>query len=663
MKTKRDIIYNVLVLMLTVLISACSTSKLSESLISYNNGEYYKASNELKKIYRKTDSKKERHKKAELAWLIGNCYDKLMIWSQSSLYYQNAIRYGYNDSIVFLRLADSKLKEAKVKEATINYNLYLENHENDSFAINGLKSIELSNDKDLTFSRYQIKRFSLLNSRRAQFSPSIYGTNDEELYFTTSNDKNKSSINSLITGTKYFDIWLTKKDENGNWQKPEALGEEINTDNDEGATCFSADGNTMFYTVSYGSENEKSNPSIYYSKRDDGKWSKGTKLALSKDSIYLYAHPAISTDGTFLYFVSDMPGGYGGKDIWRAKLDGLNVSYIENLGEEINSAKDEMFPTISPDNRLFFSSNGKIGIGGLDIFAAREDEWGYWHVENLGEPINSSADDFGMTFKHVTKEEYEGWFSSNRNSPKGYDNIYSFTLPSIHIRITGSVYDTDGNPIPEAIVRVVGRNGMNYKSLTKPDGSYIVDIERSTEYVMMSGKNGFLNRKAQFMSDDEEDDADYEVDFFLPSVSNPIEVKNVFYDYNQATIRKESYDSLDDLYQLLLDNPYTAIELSAHTDRIGSDNFNDILSQKRAESVKEYLINKGIVEDRIVPVGYGKRNPVIVTDEISKRFDWNIGQILDEDFVNNLSENEKQYADQLNRRTEFKVITTTWGLK
>ena len=643
--------------------SACSTSKYSESLLSYNNGEYYKASTELKKIYRKTDSKKERAKKAEIAWIIGNCYDKLMIWSQASLYYQNAIRYGFNDSIVYLRLADSKLKEAKIKDAVINYNLYQENYTNDPLVSNGLKSIEFISDKDATSSRYQIKKFSLLNSRRAQFSPSIYGADDEELYFTTSNDKNKSNSTSLITGTKFFDIWVTKRDENGNWVKPESLGEEINSDYDEGSSCFSADGKTMFYTVSNGSENGKSNPSIYYSKREDGKWSKGTRLALSKDSVYIYAHPAISRDGKFLYFVSDMPGGYGGKDIWRAKLDGLSISYIENLGESINSARDEMFPTISPDNRLFYSSNGKIGLGGLDIFSAREDEWGFWHVENLGEPINSSADDFGMTFKNKTQEEYEGWFSSNRNSPKGYDNIYSFILPSIHIRITGSVFDTDGNPIPEAIVRVVGRNGMNYKSLTKPDGSYEVEIERSTEYVMMSGKNGFLNRKAQFMSEDEEDDADYEVDFYLPSVSNPIEVKNVFYDYNQATIRKESYESLDDLYQLLIDNPYTTIELSAHTDRIGSDNFNDILSQNRAETVKKYLVSKGIQEERVVPVGYGKRNPVIVTEEINKQFNWEIGQILDEEFVNDLSENEKQYADQLNRRTEFKVITTTWGLK
>lgn len=634
MKTKNYIFILLQILVTIGLVSSCSTTKYPTAIESYNNGEYFKASTELKKIYKKTDTKKERNKKAEISWYLGNCYDKLMIWSQASLYYQNAIRYGYSDSIVFSKLAEAETKSSKTK-----------------------------NKASVNESRFEIKRFAILNSRKSQFSPSIYGENDNELYFTTSNDKNKSNIISPITGTKYYDIWFTKKDETGKWQKPEALGENINTDNDEGTSSFSPDGSTMFYTVSNSSENSKSGTSIYYAKREDGKWSKGSRLALSKDSLYIYAHPAISIDGKYLYFVSDIPGGYGGKDIWRAKMDGYTVSYIENLGEEINTPKNEMFPTISPDNKLFFSSDGKNGIGGLDIFAAREDEWGIWHVENLGEPINSSADDFGITFMHNTKEEYEGWFSSNRNSPKGYDNIYSFVLPSIHTRITGFVFDTNGNPISEAIVRVVGRNGMNYKSLTKPDGSYVVDIERSTEYVMMSGKNGFLNRKAQFMSEYEENDADYEVDFYLPSINNPIEVKNVFYDYNQATIRKESYASLDDLYQILIDNPYTAIELSAHADRVGSDSFNDILSQKRAESVKQYLIAKGIPEDRVVPVGYGKRKPVIVTEDINNQFNWNIGQILDEEFVNSLSENEKQYADQLNRRTEFKVITTTWGLK
>ena len=218
--------------------------------------------------------------------------------------------------------------------------------------------------------------------------------------------------------------------------------------------------------------------------------------------------------------MSDIPGGYGGLDIWRATLNGTKVGAYENLGSEVNSAGDEMFPTMSPQGILYYSSEGKKeGYGGLDIYSAREDEWGIWHVAHLPAPINSQADDFGMTFMRSTKEEQEGWFSSNRNHGKGYDKIYSFVLPSIKVSIKGTVYDNEDNPVAEAIVRVVGRNGMNFKSVTKPDGTYEVSIDRSTEYVMMSGKNGYLNRKAQLMSSGDEKDAQYIVDFQLPCMS------------------------------------------------------------------------------------------------------------------------------------------------
>lgn len=633
MKISTNIAMFLLVLGITLILNSCSTAKLSSAIEQYENGEYYEASLSLKKIYRKTDQKVNRQQKGELAWYLGNCYDKLMIWSQASSYYQNAKRFGYDDEKLNDKIEDCLIKEGKRR------------------------------NKENTTSRYTIKKFNVVNSKRADFSTAIWGSNDDELYFTTSNDKVVGSNTSKITGTKYFDIWVTKKDENGNWQKPQSLGEEFNSNADEGTPCFSPDGNTMYYTVSGTADGVNSRPAIYYSKRSDATWSKGQLLKITNDSLTTIAHPAVSPDGKYLYFSSDIIGGNGGKDLWRTTINGDNIGYIENLGDKINSVDDELFPTFSNDGILYFSSNRKGGYGGLDIYSAREDEWGIWHVEHLEAPINSNADDFGMTFKKNTKEQQEGWLSSNRNSPKGYDNIYSFILPSINVKISGFVFDTDGNPIQEAIVRVVGRNGMNFKSVTKPDGSYEVNIDRSTEYVMMSGKNGFLNRKAQFRSDDEEEDADYEVDFYLPSISEPVLVDNVFYDYNESTLKEESYPSLDDLVAMLQDNPYTAIELSAHTDRIGSQNFNLQLSKRRAESVCNYLISKGIEPERLIPVGYGKEQPKTVDENMSKITGWEIGQELNEDFIEQLSEEQKKYADQINRRTEFKVLTTTWGIR
>ena len=617
--------------MLIAILSSCNTTTMTTAIEKYDNGEFFEASQDFKKLYRKTDTKKERMTKGEIAWYLGNCYDRLMIWSQASLYYRNAQRFGYSDENLVSLIEDCDTKAGKIKG--------------------------LSNN-----SRYEIHKFNIVNSRRAEFSPAICG-DDDELYFTTSNDKVTGDNISKITGTKYCDIWVTKKDENDVWMKPQSIGEMVNTKFDEGTPCFSPDGNIMYYTVAGSEDGIKSSTMIYYTRRSDASWSKGQKLHISNDTISVFAHPAISPDGHYLYFISNTVGGQGGTDIWRASIDGEKVTYFENLGDKVNSPNDEMFPTFSPDGILYFSSNRKGGFGGLDIYSAREDQWGTWHVQHIASPINSTADDFGMTFKRKTKENQEGWFSSNRNNAKGYDNIYSFVLPSIKVRISGFVYDTDGNALPQAIVRIVGRNGMNFKTLTKPDGSYVVNIDRSTEYVMMSGKTGFLNRKAQFTSDGDEEDADYEVDFFLPSVSLPVIVDNVFYDYNEASLQEDSYPALDDLYQLLIDNPYTQIELSAHTDRIGSQEFNIQLSQRRAQAVCEYLINKGIDSQRLVPVGYGKAIPKTVDESISKKHNWPIGQLLDECFIETLDDEQKKYADQINRRTEFKVLTTTLGLQ
>ncbi len=617
--------------MLIAILSSCNTTTMTTAIEKYDNGEFFEASQDFKKLYRKTDTKKERMTKGEIAWYLGNCYDRLMIWSQASLYYRNAQRFGYSDENLVSLIEDCDTKAGKIKG--------------------------LSNN-----SRYEIHKFNIVNSRRAEFSPAICG-DDDELYFTTSNDKVTGDNISKITGTKYCDIWVTKKDENDVWMKPQSIGEMVNTKFDEGTPCFSPDGNIMYYTVAGSEDGIKSSTMIYYTRRSDASWSKGQKLHISNDTISVFAHPAISPDGHYLYFISNTVGGQGGTDIWRASIDGEKVTYFENLGDKVNSPNDEMFPTFSPDGILYFSSNRKGGFGGLDIYSAREDQWGTWHVQHIASPINSTADDFGMTFKRKTKESQEGWFSSNRNNAKGYDNIYSFVLPSIKVRISGFVYDTDGNALPQAIVRIVGRNGMNFKTLTKPDGSYVVNIDRSTEYVMMSGKTGFLNRKAQFTSDGDEEDADYEVDFFLPSVSLPVIVDNVFYDYNEASLQEDSYPALDDLYQLLIDNPYTQIELSAHTDRIGSQEFNIQLSQRRAQAVCEYLINKGIDSQRLVPVGYGKAIPKTVDESISKKHNWPIGQLLDDCFIETLDDEQKKYADQINRRTEFKVLTTTLGLQ
>jgi len=695
---KFSIVNYQLSIIIILLLSSCSTARLSTGIQQYEKGEYFDATQTLKQVYRKSDPRDDREQKGLCSWYLGLCYEKLMVPAQAASSFQNAQRYGVDEISLLLHLAQAQHRQGRYRDAQQSYQQYLDLVVTDPVAEAGLESCQQAATWKESASRYQVKRFAPASGRRADFSPAIWGENNEYLYYTSSSDKSTGDEKSPITGTKYFDIWRLQQDEKGRWQRPELL-EGINTSGDEGTPCFSADGNTMYYTAC-GGDGQLTVPRIYVSNRSEANWSKGQQLKITGDTVCTFAHPAISPDGRWLYFVSNMPGGEGGLDIWRAQLRAAtDVAFIENLGPAINTQGDEMFPSFSPDGLLYFSTNGRETFGGLDIYSARLDEWDTWHLLHLGAPINSSGDDFGMTFGRGAafshnalaastsneapstlnsklsplnsklstlnyNQDLWGYFSSNRQQGKGYDNIYSFLLPSIKISITGYVVDTDGEPIPEAIVRVVGRNGMNYKSLTKPDGSYFAAIDRSTQYVMMAGKQGYLNRKAEFTSDPAEEDADYEVDFVLPSISVPVLIDNIFYDYNSATLREESYPSLDDLVQLLNDNPYCAIELSAHTDRVGSQNFNLDLSQRRAESVVEYLVSQGIDEERLTPVGYGKAEPKQVDDNLHAKYDFlPEGQLLDEEFVNSLDPEQREIADQINRRTEFQVLTTTFGIE
>lgn len=620
--------YIYIIMCSVVMLTSCQTARLGTGIIQYENGEYFAAQQTLRKAYRNIDAREQRPDKAKCSYYLGLSCEKLMQPRAAETAFLNARRYGYPD--------------------TVSIAEHLENVHRDKVSASDA-------------SRFVVHRFDKANSRRADFSPMLL---DGTLYFTSSSEKNNGEDKSRITGTKFCDIWMMQRDEKGNWQRPELVEGGVNTPSDDGICCFSKDGQAMYYTASGGNGEGASIPRIFVSARSDAKWGAGQLLRFGNDTLTVYAHPAVSPDGNYLYFVSDAPGGSGGYDLFRATLvNNHEVGVVENLGPSVNSSADEKFPTVAPDGTLYFSSDRKGGLGGLDFYSARQDKWGQWHVTHLDAPMNSTDDDFGMTFVPDTREDLEGFFSSNRGQGKGYDNIYSFVLPSLKIRITGHVYDQDEEPIQGAVVRVVGRNGMNFKVLTRPDGSYETSIERSTEYVMMSGKPGYLNRKAQFTSDPAEEDADYEVDFILPSVSVPILVENIHYDYNEASLREESYPSLDELVTILNDNPYCTIELSAHTDRIGSQAFNLDLSQRRAQSVVDYLISQGIAPERLTPVGYGKSEPRVIDESLALKYGFPVGQILDEEYVNTLDEAHQSLADQINRRTEFKVLSNTFGIQ
>ena len=634
--------------------TGCKTPKLTEANEQYARGEYFNASKTYRAVYNKLNAKQDRALRGEVAFQLGNCYRKLNMAARASAAYQNAVRYDYPDSTAYYYLGRSLQMEGKYQLAIDAYEKYLEKDPTNRLAQEGIQGCLTAMRTKDSKTRYKVAQAKLFNSRRSDFAPMYLDKSFNTLYFTSSNEKATGNDKSEITGTKRSDIFYSTKDEKGNWQRPELAGGELNTNFDEGVVSFSPDGQTMYLTVAKRSLTSNTSVEIYTSRRSDATWSAPVKLDITADTISAFGHPAVSPDGTYLYFTSDMPGGYGGKDIWRINLK-ERVGSLENLGEQINTPGDEMFPYVRTDSLLYFSSDGHPGFGGLDIFTARLNSTGdRWSIENMGQPINSAGDDFGITFG----EGESGFFSSNRGDARGYDHIFSFIKPEIKVTISGMVLDKDEEPVANATIRIVGDDGSNQKEISRDDGSFRFNLERGVKYVMLAGAEGYLNVKQEFESDSEEEDADYEIDFILASVNKPQVVENIFYDFDKASLRDESKEALDEMSQMLRDNPNVTIEMGSHTDRWGSDAYNLGLSDRRAKSVVDYLTAAGIAEDRLTWKGYGKTVPKVVTPRINREYpQFEVGTILTPEFIETLSEEDQAAADQINRRTEFKVTS------
>lgn len=643
---------------LMLILASCAGPKLSVADEQMARGEYFEAAKTYRKVYNKLKKKEERQLRGEVAFKMADCHLKLSQNAKASAAYQNAIRYGVTDSIAHLRLAQALHADGKYAAAITEYETYLKYDPENELAINGIAGARAAKDKSGS-TRYIVKSPKFLNSRRSEFAPQfLERSNQDQLYFTTTNEKVTGKDKSEITGQKKGDIWYMKKDEKGQWTKPEAVEGELNSELDEGCVSFSPDGSTMYLTVARRSPTSNTGVEIYTSQRSDATWSKPVKFEITADTLSSYGHPAVSPDGTWLYFTSDMPGGSGGKDIWRINLKERGGS-LENLGEWINTPGDDMFPYVRTDSVLYYSSNGRPGYGGLDIYRAELTPSGGWKVTNMGTPINSAGDDFGITFG----EGESGFLSSNRGDARGYDHIFQFELPELKILISGWVLDRDEEPVPNAVIRIIGNDGSNQKQIAKPDGSFSFPLNRGISYVMLAGAKGYLNSRQEFTSDTTEVDMEYGIDFILASINKPVVIDNIFYDFDKATLRPESTVALDSLAEVLRDNPNVTIEMASHTDRKGADEYNLNLSARRAQSVIDYLISVGIPADRLQSQGYGESRPKTITKKLARQYpQFNEGDVLNEEYIEQLSEEDQEIADQINRRTEFQVLSIDYEM-
>ena len=650
-----------------LMLVACSNENIAfkKAEQSYAIGEYYAASVNYKKSYSRC-APKEKAKRAVRAFMMGECYRHIGYTQKAIAAYQNAIRYNVPDSSAYLQIARQQLKAGQYKQAAQNFNQYLEFDPGNELARSGLLSCELGPQWKAHPNQYKIKKEPFFNSRRSDYSPLLVGDDADQLVLSsTRNDATGEDI-SGITGLKFGDLFFSRKNEQGKWQPVDVIEGEVNTEYDEGAPCLSPDGKTMYFTRCSSDPDYPRYAEIWKSQRSDASWSKPTKCDISRDTLSSFAHPAVSPDGEWLYFVSDFPGGEGGLDIWRTRILSNGFGGMENLGRPINTAGDEMFPSFRPNGDLYFSSDGHPGMGGLDIFIAYEDSVRGMIVENQQYPLNSSADDFGMTFEGVHNR---GFFSSSRGDGKGWEHIFSFECPEILQTVTGWVYEKDGYELPEALVYMVGNDGTNLKLSVKGDGSFTQVLKPNVDYVLLGTCKGYLNVKNEIRVEDAEESHDYTLQFPLPPINVPVLIDNIFYEFDRADLTPESTEALDKLVAMMNENPNITIELSAHCDYRGNDDYNQRLSQRRAESVVRYLIQHGVANDRLTAVGYGESRPKMIAKKLAEtllagtpKVEVQEGDTLTEDYILGFKTTEEQEVlNALNRRTEFRVLRTTYG--
>ncbi len=662
-------ISHIIIYIAALVLVACSNEGVAfkKAEQSYAIGEYYAASINYKKSYSRC-APKEKAKRAVRAFMMGECYRHIGYTQKAMAAYTNAIRYNIPDSTVYLHLARQQLKAGQYKQAAQNFNQFLEFEPGNELARSGLLSCELGPQWKAKPNQYKIKKETVFNSRRSDYSPMLVGDDADQLVLSSTRKEASGEDVSGVTGLKFGDLFFSRKNEQGKWQAVNVLEGDVNTEYDEGAPCLSPDGKTMYFTRCSSDPDYPRFAEIWQSQRSDASWSKATKCVISRDTLTSYAHPAVSPDGEWLYFVSDAEGGEGGLDIWRTRILSSGFGGMENLGRPINTAGDEMFPSFRPNGDLYFSSDGHPGMGGLDIFIAHEDSIRGTIVENQQYPLNSAADDFGMTFEGVHNR---GFFSSSRNDGKGWEHIFSFECPEILQTVTGWVYEKDGYELPEALVYMVGNDGTNLKLSVKGDGSFTQVLKPGVDYVLLGTCKGYLNVKNEIrvQPEDEEESHEYTLQFPLPPINVPVLIDNIFYEFDRADLTPESTEALDQLVGMMNENPNITIELSAHCDYRGNDDYNQRLSQRRAESVVRYLIQHGVAKDRLTAVGYGESRPKIITKKLAEtllagepKVEVQVNDTLTENYILRVKDkDEQEVLNALNRRTEFRVLRTTYG--
>lgn len=632
--------------------------KADRAYAAFNAGEYYDAIDQFKDTYSKT-KKTDKTSRTEFVFMIAECYRLINDPKNAETWYKLAVKSAYPRTEAQYWLAESLKKNGKYQLAIDEFKKYKQIAPSDSRADQEIRACELAIEWQRNPEAYKVEELKDLNSKESDYSPS-YGRDDFGIiYFTSARDDAAGNKTHGATGQGYTDIFESRIDKKSKWSTPVPV-DGINSEFEDGTPFFISDYKELYFTRCESGKREKKGCVIMYSKKTGDTWSEPKNIGILPDSL-VAAHPALVSDGTTLYFVSDMTGGFGGKDIWKTTRTAGGDAWSKpvNLGPDINTSGNELFPFIREDGTLYFSSDGLIGMGGLDIFKAIPQPDGSWIVTNMKSPINSSADDFGITFENGNER---GIFSSTRKG-RGNDELYSFEFPPLRFNITGLVKDEKtGAAIMGSTVRLIASDGSNLQAETGAGGDFKFALKPDVDYIFLASKTGYLNGKEKETTKGQEKSRDFMVTILLTAIDKPIELPNIFYDFGKWDLRPESMVSLDKLVETLNDNANVTIELMSHTDSRDTEEYNFDLSQKRAQSVVQYLIDKGIEPERLSAKGYGESSPKVVDASIVVQSPFlKNGTALTEQYINTLANDEqKEIAHQVNRRTEFRVLRTDY---
>ena len=515
---------------------------------------------------------------------------------------------------------------------------------------------------------YKVERADHLSSTRSDYGIA-YSPEGKTVYLTSTRPLGGSpKSSSPVTGEGLGRIYILRQGANGIWERRlDTLAGLGHSQADLGTPTLSPDGRTMYLTLADQGGAGVHTARIYRSTLGmEGRWSEAEPVELLSDSTVLVAHPSLSPSGRVLFFVSDLTSGRGGKDLYRVELvDGIPGA-LYNLGAEVNTPSDELYPYAVSDSLLYFASDGHVGLGGLDIYRAQLLPSGRYEVTHLPAPINSPADDYGLAPTPRVSELDPtgrllevGFLASSRDDQRGRPHLYRFERARIETLIEGLVLDREGYPIPGATLRLVGNTAEDQirAVTTDTEGSYRLNASADIDYVMLASAPGYLNQYVRLHTDPSDSSEVYTVDFYLTSRETTEQLRELYYAFDSAEILPESIPALEALLRLLEDNPEVVIELTAHADRIGSDSYNTTLSERRARAVLSYLTSRGIAEGRLRSRGYGKSHPFVVTRRVAEEHPFlEVGQALDEGFIATLPEEQQAVCDALNRRTELRVL-------